>query len=186
MTSGQMQWWNDNARFSVFLHLEIETFYMFAKILLDKIAIGFGHYFGDARGFSLISHDKLRKKIKRYAEIKKLTPPPPDLISLTDTLQKEVVGYRDKEINHERETRSVFGTAFSLGKPGSSRRMRNVINPTKDELEDIERFQKESKPLSEVTSDLNRYLDLMIQYIAANRQRTVLPLKFTPPPPLDK
>ncbi len=41
------------------LHLEIESFDLFAKIFLDKIANFLEFYFESARGLSLDSHDQL-------------------------------------------------------------------------------------------------------------------------------
>src|SRR5215472_14371638 len=40
------------------LQLEVETFYVFAKIVLDKVANAVEFYFGQGRSASLLSHDR--------------------------------------------------------------------------------------------------------------------------------
>lgn len=57
------------------LHLEIESFYLFAKILLDTVARAIEKYFGQARKCSLDSHHDLVNHFKKYAEQKKLVVP---------------------------------------------------------------------------------------------------------------
>ena len=49
------------------IHLDIETFYLFAKILLDRIATGIEVWFGAARSMSVSSHSKLTRNCERYA-----------------------------------------------------------------------------------------------------------------------
>src|SRR5882762_3216181 len=49
------------------LLLETESFYLFAKILLDKLARALEFYFGQGRSYSLDSHDDLVKNIEGYA-----------------------------------------------------------------------------------------------------------------------
>lgn len=52
---------------SSLVHLEIESFYLFAKILLDKMARSLEFYFGPVRERPLDSHDDLVKNIETYA-----------------------------------------------------------------------------------------------------------------------
>jgi hypothetical protein len=105
-----------NQRVMTQLHLEIETFYLFAKILLDKIALAIQFYFGQARGLSLASHDKFAKNIERYANAKDLSINQ-DLVSQTRTLKENVSDFRDKQIHHiehYRQGRISRGTVFAL------------------------------------------------------------------------
>jgi len=48
--------------------LDIESFYVFAKILLDKLARFIEQYFGQAKGCSLRSHDRFVKSFAKYVE----------------------------------------------------------------------------------------------------------------------
>jgi hypothetical protein len=45
------------------LHLEIESYYVFAKIILDDVARAIEYYFGPHRGLALDSHDGLAKRM---------------------------------------------------------------------------------------------------------------------------
>src|SRR6266496_248045 len=49
MTSEQIALHNEGVRLTLLLHLEIESFYLFAKIFLDKIAHALEFYFGQVR-----------------------------------------------------------------------------------------------------------------------------------------
>src|SRR5689334_1122524 len=48
------------------VHLEIESFYVFAKILLDRFAQLIQLFFGPARDLSLSSHHKLSNNIEQF------------------------------------------------------------------------------------------------------------------------
>ena len=48
------------------LHLEIESYYLFSKIMLDKIVHALEFYFGQGRKKSLDSHDGLVKNSASY------------------------------------------------------------------------------------------------------------------------
>jgi hypothetical protein len=66
-TDDQMFLVNESARLSILLHVEIESFYLFAKILLDKVAHSIEFYFGSVRKRPLDSHDDLYKNLTVYA-----------------------------------------------------------------------------------------------------------------------
>lgn len=63
MTEEQIRIFEGGYRVSTQVHLEIESFYLFAKIFLDMIVLFLLNYFGQARGIKLNSHDKLTKAI---------------------------------------------------------------------------------------------------------------------------
>lgn len=65
----------EQGRLSTLVHLEIESFYVFAKIFLDKLAFFIQDYFGEVRGCSLISHDNLTKKHELFRSAKGLVYP---------------------------------------------------------------------------------------------------------------
>ena len=58
--------WERQSQLTTELHLEIETFHLFAKILLDHAARFIERYFGKSRGLSLDSHDDLVKRIEGF------------------------------------------------------------------------------------------------------------------------
>jgi len=55
------------------IHLEIETFYSNAKILLDHIAHAIYAHFGQAQHCSLESHDRFLKDFDKYVSQKGLS-----------------------------------------------------------------------------------------------------------------
>lgn len=81
------------------LQLQIETFYMFAKILLDRIALLIQQHFGPARRLPLTSHDKLVKNLRRYAESHNFGLPS-DFLQQAETLKVRISDFRDKNIQH--------------------------------------------------------------------------------------
>jgi hypothetical protein len=109
------------------LHLEIESFYLFAKILLDKIAHALEFYFGLGRKKSLDSHDGLVKNFAQYAEVKCLTLPS-DFMTIAARLKTDVSDYRDYEIAHEKSPRRMSGTVFDA--EGRMRIVATSLYPT--------------------------------------------------------
>jgi hypothetical protein len=75
VSSSQMALHEEGVRLTILVHLEIESFYLFAKILLDKVARSLEFYFGQEREKSLDSHDDLVKNFESYAGAKSLTLP---------------------------------------------------------------------------------------------------------------
>jgi hypothetical protein len=99
---------------SLRVYLRIETFYVFAKILLDRLAAFIPHYFGEARGVGLSKHSKLEEALPRFAEQKGLTLAP-SLTERVAELTRRVSDYRDKRITHDHSPRTSRGTAYDLG-----------------------------------------------------------------------
>jgi len=58
------------------LHLQIESYYLFTKIILDDVARAIEFYFDAARRLLLDSHDDLAKNLEGFAKIRcsMLTP----------------------------------------------------------------------------------------------------------------
>src|ERR1700693_2136596 len=79
------------------LQVEIESFYLFAKILLDRMARFIEHFFGPERGLSLDSHDKLAKNIRSYCAEKGLAVDEAFLSRIVE-LRELVADFRDKQI----------------------------------------------------------------------------------------
>ena len=57
---------------SIKVQFEIESFYLFAKIFLDKTARALEFYFGQLNKKPLDSHDDLTKSLQSYAKEKNL------------------------------------------------------------------------------------------------------------------
>ena len=80
------------------LRLEIESFYLFAKILLDRLADAFAYYFGEHFGGLGSTYTKLAKRFPEVATRRKLREQSaqrlPDLSDDMQALKRDVVDYR--------------------------------------------------------------------------------------------
>ncbi|HRH23342.1 MAG TPA: hypothetical protein PK295_01800 [Candidatus Magasanikbacteria bacterium] len=157
----------ESEEFTEILHLEIESFYLFAKILLDKIARSIEFYFGPSRGLPLDSHDDLSKNLEKYIKDKSLSPLPPNLKDLIAKAKQDISDYRDYQISHEKSPRTIRGTSFSLrSKTATISTVR--LYPTEKDV------QEESKDIHQVKDLLDKYIEEMIKYIELNREKTNL------------
>jgi hypothetical protein len=95
------------------VYLRIETFYEFAKILLNRLARLIPYYFGHADGVPLSKHRQLPRALPAFAGQKGLTLPQA-LTDQADELQRRISDYRDKTITHGHSPRTYRGTAIYL------------------------------------------------------------------------
>lgn len=147
------------------LHLEIESFYLFAKILLDKMARSIEYYFGPARGLALDSHDDLVKRFTGYAEAETLTVAP-GLVQRAASWKDRVSDYRDYNIAHEKSPRTLRATAFDAD--GRTRMVLVRLYPTDRDQ------QIESESPDKLLPDLDAYIQEMLGFLTMNRDRTSL------------
>lgn len=160
----------DGRIFYAYLHLEIESFYLFAKILLDRVARSIELYFGATRGVALDSHDDLAKRIEKYCSEKKINLPKNFLAKINE-LKKEISDFRDYEIAHEKSPRTIRGTSFNMD--GKTRLSINVIYPTEKELEN-KNHQRESAFIDDLWVKIDEYLNSLVDFIETNANKTVL------------
>lgn len=156
------------------LHLEIEAFYLFAKILLDKISLSIQFYFGVARSLSLASHGKLTRNIDKYIKTKGLTINP-ELVEHIKKLKEDISDFRDYQIQHipdYRQGRIIRGTGFD--REGNARISLMALYPTERDK------QYNSKLLPEMLSDIEEYIVQVIDFIENNKNKTALPLESNP------
>ena len=98
------------------LHLEIASFYIFAKVLLDRIADTFGYYFGVKwRGFGS-THNKLTLQFQEICSKIDLQVEPADLRELLSDLRKRIVDYRTRDIEHVSDPRLLHATSWGVDK----------------------------------------------------------------------
>jgi hypothetical protein len=72
------------------LHLEIESFYLFANIFLDRLAMNVEYVFGQARRLPLGSHHELIEHVVRYAQDRGLSPVPGELVDRARALRQRI------------------------------------------------------------------------------------------------
>lgn len=170
LTEEQSQLYQEAARIVTDVHLEIESFYLFAKILLDNVARAVEYYFGPARGLALDSHDDLAKRLDEYAKGKCLSDIPEKLRAVINVIKTEISDYRDYEIAHENSPRSMKATLFSTVDQSATRVVRLRLFPTERDV------QTESKSLLDLIAKLDEYLNEMLVWLNANKTHTALTL----------
>ena len=159
------------------LQLDIESFYLFAKIFLDKIARFIEHYFGEqVRNQPLDSHDDLVKNLEAYSEAKRLNLPD-GLMAAAKNLKTRVADPRDYQISHEKSPRTMHG--IQLDSDGHIKLTWHRINP-----KEVERQGIRTEVLSELLIDVETYISMIVEMIKQNQpkkeggQAESLPPKF--------
>ena len=155
------------------LHLESESFYVFAKIFLDSAAQFLGHYFAPGtedgrraiRGLSLISHDQLCKHFERYATALKIEHPPGVIDQMKD-LRTRIVYVRDYDIAHERDPYAFTGTTW--GKDGSPTLLRGAVTLAGQTA----KIPRSADTPEALMSALEAYIETYTDIIARNRDKS--------------
>jgi hypothetical protein len=167
ITPEQMQLMAEQRQIMTNLQLECESFYLFAKILLDKIARAVEFYFGQAKGISLDSHDDLNKNLHEYSKLKSLKLSD-EFVSFITNLKKEISDFRDYQISHEKSPRIVRGMTWDA--EGNTRMMISKIYPTEKDK------QIETKRLDELLGEIEAYIEQTVNFILSNKNKTGLKL----------
>lgn len=128
------------AKLSNLLHLEIESFYQFAKILLDNVATYYGCLFGPRRRVSYVSHNELTKSWPELVEAAKLQGDTDRMLAAMKELQEKISDFRDKQITHDHNPRRIRGTIFDAR--NGPRMMYSTVMPTAKELAEMENAQE--------------------------------------------
>ncbi len=149
----------------VFLHLEIESFYVFAKIVLDCLARSIQQTFGQHPGLALLRHSQILKGFESYAIGRGLSAPSQELLVLARDLQVHVSDFRDKFVVHLDDPRRTFGTSWDAGGHAFVHAA-NMLYPRKTDPRDMD-FGRGRSPV-ELGSLLDRYIDLLLSYVASN------------------
>lgn len=166
--------WSDEQRkeldrgyeFSNKLHLHIESFYMFAKILLDKIAQAIYFYFGNSKTMFQSHHDMIGR-IQSYVSERGLIPIPEPLLNRMKQLQELVSDFRDDVITHQYSPRAMKATMFNYT-TGETWMMDHRIEPKEGDK------QRESMPITQLIKLIDDYIAEIINYLLANKDRAYL------------
>lgn len=153
------------------VHLEIESFYMFAKIFLDKIALFIQNYFGPERGISLISHHKLANNLEKFRLAKDLVYPqgfPQSVIFM----KEHICDYRDKQISHLYGQRIIRATSWGDAKQTKIILAQIYPTETKNEVQ-----AQSSDELLSLMQAIDTYIQYLVTLIESNRAKTRFKLK---------
>jgi hypothetical protein len=153
------------------LQLEIESFYLFAKILLDEVARAIEFYFGPVPKLALDSHDDLTKRIERYAAQHQVTLPT-GFTKRAEQLKSDVSDYRDQQIAHHKNPRTIRGIGYN--QEGTTRMVLSPLYPKESDK------QAETRALHELLVDIDGYLLSIVDFLRANSERTRLEVEPKP------
>jgi hypothetical protein len=155
------------------VELDIETFYVFAKVLLDRWAVFVAKYFGPEPRFKARAHGWLTEcHLAQYAAAKGLTPIPQRLEQLVESLQCRVIGYRNDGIVHGK-TVNVYRSFDAAGRDGVSARIIGVQLPGAPEGAPAP--VDSGVPAGHLV-EINEYLTAWFIYIDENASKCCIPI----------
>lgn len=167
MTTDEWALHEESRKKSTLLHLEMESYYLFSKIMLDKVARSIEFFFGATRSLPLDSHDDLTKNLTKIAEHKGLLISE-ELLWLIPRIKKTISDFRDQQIAHQKSPRVARGTMFATD--GSTKMMINMLYPKETDI------QSEGVNLSELRVLVDQYLNEVVRFLEANFAKTRLNL----------
>lgn len=164
-----------NAGVHLSLHLQIEGFYLFARILLDKILQVFIFYFGGGP-YAAMSHTDIVKVVKHlgqtkfeaYAAAKNLSSFPESLREKMLAVVRDVVEFRDDIVAHHKNPRGMKATGFQLNEGttgGTTYIIYSRMNPREGDR------QSTGLPLPALLQLIDGYLLDVLVYMEANRDK---------------
>lgn len=148
------------------IQLEIESFYLFATILLDNLARAIIRYFGATKmkKMPLNSHRSLTKNFSIYAKEKGIDLSN-DLIKKAQELDDEILEFRIKQISHFKDAdKNIYSSRMTLlDENGKYLKMRIIRFYSETKREEIS-----SKKLDELLNKIINYTKLVTQMMRKN------------------
>ncbi len=164
-TDEEQSLWDEWMDLHYLVHLEIESFYLFAKILLDQIAHSLEFYFGPVRKTSLDSHHQLVKHLENFSEGNNLDIPT-EFMALARELKETISDHRDYEIAHEKSPKTVHGTAIYGNQIGITSFR---VYPQSERDRTVQ-----TEPPEELLKTIDKYLNLVMEFVKNNSDRSQL------------
>jgi hypothetical protein len=149
------------------IHLDIESFFVFANILLDRVASTCRYYFWKRADWN---HRQLMDSFENISRRKGLRLPDPDLLKMPCNLHGRIVSYRNTRVEHVEEPRVLFGTMWGLDK--KARIAPSIIYPVGDEAKTA---QEPTGDIEEIMALLDQYLTAILDFFEANADKSILP-----------
>ena len=150
------------------LHLDIESFFVFANILLDRIASTCRYYFWKRADWN---HRELMDNLANICSRRPLRVPDQGLLRVPSELAAMIVSYRNTRIEHVEEPR--FMCVTSWGPDKKPKILPTLLHPKEGETETI---QKPSQDIDEIMLRLDAYMVSMLDFFDANADKSILPL----------
>jgi hypothetical protein len=115
------------------LHLEVESFYLFAKILLDRMGDTLLFFLKEKPWRHGSSYNHLLDKKKGPMVLAKLGAPPPRLVELSEDLKRRVGDVRTYLIEHQYEARWMRSTTVGWEGVARMRPLSTLMYATESE-----------------------------------------------------
>ena len=150
------------------VHLEIESFYLFSKILLDRTAQLMHWWFADtrmARGISIQRHSQLVDHLGQLIVAGQLVVPE-EILDLARTLQAQISDYRDEEVVHD--AKHAFPATLWTAQ-GQAKIVKVRLGGAKGAFN-----ASESEHVDELSDARRRYVGLAMQLLTLNRDKAKL------------
>ena len=155
----------EQSQASMLVQIEIESFYIFSKIVLDKLAQFIDRFFGQIRGVRLLSHAKLAKSIGNFTIQKELVISQEHLGQIA-SLESAICHYRDKQISHNYNLRIAHGTSWSSD--GGVKINSTSLYPKEHDAD------ANSDDIVLLLHDIDCYISSTLAFISSNLDRTIL------------
>jgi hypothetical protein len=152
------------------VHLEIESFYLFAKILLDRVADMVAEYFGIRWVSAGSSHAELARRFDELCAAADLDGA--SIRPMLEDLQERVIRPRNKMIEHLTDPRRLRTVSIDMraGKVGLS--TAGMILPEPGDMEGIK--HSSSADLHDLYAALEAYLLAAIAFLDTNVTKSAL------------
>jgi hypothetical protein len=151
------------------VRIEVESFYLFAKILLDEVARLLQYYFGPVRGLSLASHDRLVRHFTAYCEGLSLQGGA-TVTTAANTLKTDISDFRDYQVSHNHNLRTMHPVLMSRDGVGARILLTQIFQTETDK-------EIASKELPHLLATIDDYLTHVLDFIDANHSKTNLKLE---------
>jgi hypothetical protein len=150
------------------IHLDIESFFVFANILLDRVASTCRYYFWKRADWN---HRQLTERFTKICEQREFSLPDSELLLIPSKLHAMIVSYRNARVEHVEDPRLLFGTMWGLDK--KARIAPTLLYPA---IGEAETAQTPPGDIDEIMRVLELYLCSMLDFFDANAEGSILSL----------
>lgn len=156
------------------IRLEIESFYVAAKLLLERIAVTFGFFFNRPIRSKGSAHTFLCERFKKWSsEITERQKTPPKLYGLMKELSTRVVSFRNIHIEHP--SHPTIGvrqwTSTHLSADGTSYISASAVSAASDTLQASVTQQTENP--ADIIALVEEYIGEMLTYFDTYRLASI-------------
>lgn len=170
LTPNEMEEMRRGAELTARLHLQVESFYVFTKILLDRIAETFGFLFDKKFTSFGSTHVQLKRGFPNICATKGLRIEPTDIPTLLVQLETRIVKHRTDIIEHLQNPATWHATVW-----GADQKNKIVLQPfLPPETPPNAPPPWQSEDLDELILLLNRYVTAMIDFFEVNIEKSAL------------